>query len=242
MIIVCDTKTRKEKKIKTPYELNHKYIDGIEYKLCFECDQWHPLNDEWFYKNKSSPDGFHPYCKEKAKEKSRKRMYENYELHKMKNKTYREDNIDYYHEKFNQWYLENKNYRYEYMKEWQQNNPDKLKEYRFDRLNKQHEISDEEKYKCKEYFNFSCAYCNIPEELHKEINGQQLHMDHVDPNGANDLSNNVPACRSCNSKKGDRSLEHFYTVKEVSQVNKNKIIKWLDSDYKKYIKSKNNNK
>lgn len=135
------------------------------------------------------------------------------------------------------WESRNKEKRKQEIKEWRQSNPDKVREYRlFREASKKHDISEEEKYLCKLYFDFNCAYCNMPEELHYDLYNQQLHMDHVDPNGANDLSNNIPSCRSCNSMKRDFSLEHFFTQKEVSDLNKQKIQKWLSEDYKLHIK------
>ena len=50
-------------------------------------------------------------------------------------------------------------------------------------------------------FNFSCAYCGCT--------GVPLTMDHLTPvskGGPHTLWNIVPACRSCNSKKGDRNV------------------------------------
>jgi hypothetical protein len=42
------------------YEENHKIIEGIEHKKCSVCDEWFPMTNEYFYKNKSSKvDGFH---------------------------------------------------------------------------------------------------------------------------------------------------------------------------------------
>jgi len=54
----------------------------------------------------------------------------------------------------------------------------------------------------KEKFNCQCVYCGNKYELH------QLTLDHVKPrtNGGEDLTSNlVPACRSCNQKKGSRN-------------------------------------
>jgi 5-methylcytosine-specific restriction endonuclease McrA len=55
----------------------------------------------------------------------------------------------------------------------------------------------------KEEYNNLCAYCNQK---------KPLSMDHIVPvskGGIHDVSNIVPACRSCNSKKGNKSLLIF---------------------------------
>lgn len=54
----------------------------------------------------------------------------------------------------------------------------------------------------KEIFGGRCAYCL----------GEATSMDHVVPvasGGAHDPSNIVPACKSCNSSKGKKSLLQF---------------------------------
>lgn len=51
-----------------------------------------------------------------------------------------------------------------------------------------------------------CAYCGI------EIAIQQMQVDHVQPisvNGADEMNNFLPACRSCNYYKSSLDLEGF---------------------------------
>lgn len=222
-----------------PYEEIHKMIENIEYKLCSRCDEWLPLNKEYFYKNKSAPDGFNPYCKE---------------CNKNKTKNWRKDNPD----KHKKLYLERnskpkqqdsmrkaaKNQRENgYFKNYQQENKDKFKEYRdYRSLHKVHEISNNEWENCKNYFNYRCAYCGLTIEDHwfkyrgKLINGD-FAREHVNHNGSNDLSNCVPSCKNCNSQKWEYYFEDWYSEGNTiySEERKNKIIKWLEDDYKLFI-------
>jgi 5-methylcytosine-specific restriction endonuclease McrA len=51
-----------------------------------------------------------------------------------------------------------------------------------------------------------CAYCGCP------IDFDEMQIDHVNPlslGGADDVSNMLPACRSCNHFKGGMTLEKF---------------------------------
>lgn len=65
-----------------------------------------------------------------------------------------------------------------------------------------------------------------------------LHKEHVDDSGANDLSNCVPSCQSCNSSKNIFSLEEWYTEDNLNFTEErlSKIYRWLNEDYLKYIK------
>jgi len=61
-----------------------------------------------------------------------------------------------------------------------------------------------------ERFGWRCAYCGIHEEVLYTLYGQRLTMDHVIPlskGGQHIVENIVPACGSCNSKKGTKMIK-----------------------------------
>lgn len=121
---------------------------------------------------------------------------------------------------------------------WQQNNPDKIREYREDRKHKTHKISKKEWELCKAYFNYECAYCGLLiSEHYRTYRGVtklgDFHKEHVDDEGANDLSNCVPSCKACNSSKRTFDFEEWYKKQEFFTNERFiKIIKWLKEDYK----------
>ncbi|RKJ44582.1 HNH endonuclease, partial [Butyricicoccus sp. 1XD8-22] len=104
-------------------------------------------------------------------------------------------------------------------------------------MNKKHEISNEEWENCKNYFNYRCAYCGLPVEEHYrmwygKMRQFDLHREHVDHEGLNDLSNCVPACTSCNSSKWKHNLGDWYNDdnENFSQERLYRIYKWLNQD------------
>ncbi|OME70491.1 hypothetical protein BSK65_11210 [Paenibacillus odorifer] len=66
-----------------------------------------------------------------------------------------------------------------------------------------------------------------------------LHKEHVNDDGANDLSNCVPACYSCNSQKWKFCFEDWYNEsnKSYTEDRINKIHIWLKIDFRRYLES-----
>lgn len=123
------------------------------------------------------------------------------------------------------------------MKKWQKENPDRLRQYNKKRQNKNHKISLWEWIACKEYFNYTCAYCGVHEVEHYNKHKQQFHKEHFEHDGLDDLSNCLPSCKDCNSSKWEFDFTDWYIPDNpvYSQERYDKIIKWLYSDYKIYM-------
>lgn len=67
--------------------------------------------------------------------------------------------------------------------------------------NGRHDLTADQWHTIKIHFGYRCAYCG------RKM--QRLTMDHITPisqGGEHTLSNVVPACKSCNSKKGNRGV------------------------------------
>lgn len=206
-----------------------------ELKYCKKCDKYYPRNTDNFYKQKQTKDGLTPYCKECWKKKSKEYVENNKGWYQDYQKKWREENKEYKNNLDKEWFQQNKDYRREYMNEWQNENTDKLTQYRIDReFHKKHDITDEEWDECKAFFDYSCAYCGIPMENHfvmyrgKMILGD-FHKEHFDHTGANDITNCIPSCKGCNSKKHDKTFEEWY-IKDnevFSEERLHKICKWI---------------
>ncbi|WP_144509912.1 HNH endonuclease signature motif containing protein [Bacillus sp. FJAT-22090] len=194
--------------------------------------------NEFYSQNKSSKSkGNYIYyfseCKGCTKTRASKWQAENPESYRKTLRKYQTSD----HAKIKQRERNKKMVREGKVLEWQRNNKDKIKEYNLYRsVNKSHEITKQEWEDCKKYFDYSCAYCGISEEEAKEKYKNNLHKDHADHQGANDLSNCIPACRSCNSKKHNFELELWFVAADTySKERLLKINKWLNKDYKIYL-------
>jgi hypothetical protein len=224
-----------------PYNETHKTIDDVVYKLCSDFNEWFPMTEEFFYKNKSSSDGFNPYCKEAAKIRARNRQLDNHEEYKEYVRNHHR-----YNRKHNKKMIEydRKHAREQkdsgYSKEYYEKNKEYFKNYNQNRmLNKTHEFSDDEWIRCKEYFNNRCAYCGLHIDDHYivysgESKHTDLHREHVNHNGSNGIDNCVPACASCNYSKWAKELLEWYNEDNpnFTQERLDKIYKWLNEDCK----------
>jgi len=217
-------------------------MENLETKECTICRISKSL-DEFYSQGKYTKDKVYyiyypPYCKECTILKSKKWSNENKERQIENFNKWRGENLEYHRNQNNQWYAENKEIKKDYFKSYQQNNPHKFAEYRMLRMsNKKHDITDNEWEACLKYFNYSCAYCGIDEEISKDIYGQKLHKEHVCHKGSNDLSNNVPACKVCNSKKRTKTLQKFAQDYDINEERLRLIEKWIQEDYLTFIES-----
>jgi hypothetical protein len=203
-------------------------------KCCSKCMENKPATLEYFYKQKRNKDGLTYDCKECRKKNNYEYYLENKEKqHEQKREKYNNDD-EHRKEKLSKQKkinAKNRSSRTIYVREWQRENRDKLRGYGLNRMNKKHDITEQEWEDCKKFFNYSCAYCGMSEADHLLTEGQQLHKEHLEHNGANDITNCVPSCKSCNSQKWEFQLEEWYSKDNpvYSKRRFNKIIKWLNN-------------
>ena len=225
---------------------NIREVNGIKERRCTNCDQLFLETIEHFYmKNKSKPEkGFQTICKKCSIIKAREYTVKNIEkMYKFK-EIWRQENRFLSLSHMRNYYRNNKEERKEYIKNWHNENPEKQKEYQNN--HRKHDITNTEWSNCKEYFNNECAYCGLPlSEHYYTRNGitklGDFHKDHADYQGANDLSNCIPSCGSCNSTKNLKTLDELLEskfVEKFTQEKYNKITQWLEIDHKQYIEPK----
>jgi len=212
-------------------------LKEIEYKKCTKCSKLLPKTDEYFYKQKTrKKDGIYYTFQSQCKECIKRAQYKRYEENRDEiNRTTYERylaNKNEYNERVKRWQKNNKEQNQTNQKRWRQENRDKLKKYNYNHLHKKHDISKEEWESCKKYFNYKCAYCGISEELAKESQGHSFHQEHAYNYGSDDLSNCVPACRSCNSRKNTFDYDVWYVegLDVFSKDRLDKIERWLSNN------------
>jgi hypothetical protein len=201
-------------------------------KICTICGVEKEIS-EFYSQNKVGKSGeyvyYHPTCKRceiiKAKKWNQKHpdvLNESVKKHYSKNPEYREKHYQ---------LLLNREKDSEYMRKWRQNNKDKIKEYNAKRKKKNHNINQHDWDMCLEFFNNSCAYCGMTDHEAVEIYGKTLNKEHVIWNGKSDITNCVPSCTSCNSRKHKKTIEEFLIYDRNNGFTSDKLEKiyeWLE--------------
>lgn len=199
-------------------------------KFCNKCKEEKELNEYYFdIKKRANGDEYtyyRTYCKECYKDAANKWKRENPEARAVIQK--RSNDLPHRKEivrEMNKIARDEGRYR-----EWQRVNKNKTKGYRENRVqNKAHDIAECEWEECKDFFDYSCAYCGMDEYFAKEIYKQQLHKEHVEHDGVNDITNCVPSCKSCNGSKWELDLNDWYNSDNeiYSEDRYKRIIEWL---------------
>jgi len=230
------------------YEQKHRIINGIIYKVCSQCKNWFPMNEEYFYKWNRNRDKLSAQCIKCSLKYAKKRREEKGDIVRnneskiyYKNREKRIQDITKYQYKSEDIQKHIRNYRKNYIK----THPEKMALYSKKHHIKKHIITNQEWINCKEYFNNTCAYCGLSAEEHyvvrySELTKIDLCRDHVIDNGRNDIKNCIPSCNLCNDSKKQKTLNKFYNSNNPNYTYERyfRIYQWLRYDYKKYIMPK----
>lgn len=207
-------------------------VSDLEKKVCTECLTEKSLSEYYTQNRNSSTRGdyvyYNPRCKECVAKASMKWERDNPRRHR--EIVRRRDSVEWRKERkriINRERAESGKYL-----EWQRNNKDKIREYRVRYGSKKHVISEDEWVRCKDYFDFSCAYCGMSETTHRKTFNQQLHKEHVVHDGRDDIKNCVPSCKSCNGSKYNKPLNEWYNSSNPNYTRERylKIYQWMRYD------------
>jgi 5-methylcytosine-specific restriction endonuclease McrA len=175
-------------------------------------------------------DGLCSWCSECMLQARREYLKNNLDRAAEVRYQYRHSNLQKFRDKTREWVKSNSEYKKEYGKKYRQSQDVKEKYKLYNQNHRRHKITDEEWILCKEFFDYSCAYCGISEFEAKKIFNQKLHKDHIDHNGLNDITNCVPACKGCNSEKWEHPFDYWYNESnsKFSVDRYEKIISWIE--------------
>jgi len=173
--------------------------------ICLECDR---------LKSKAYKDS----NKEKIKESSARYKSNNKEKIKESSARYRENNKEEINKRGREFYNNNIETEKERNRKYRANNPEKERERRRRRRARKKKVNEnytktDEKITYK-VFGKECFYCKSKDSL---------TIDHhycLNDNNPLTISNAVILCRSCNSSKGIKKPEEFYTVSQLNNLDK----------------------
>ena len=81
--------------------------------------------------------------------------------------------------------------------------------------------------------NFTCQYCGLDaSSVFSTWYYANLNVDHINPNGGDDDSNLVTACRACNLNKGSVPCATFEEAKELVLRKKEESEDWFKANVK----------
>lgn len=170
----------------------HDFGTGEDLKRCSRCRLWRSLRH--YTKNSRRRDGLMPECKACRKKLAARRYQTNRTIILESNAKWREENAEHMNA---------------LNSAWARNNPEKTRAKRARRRSLELAfMSSVDKDISIEYRKAikadPCKYCRRQDD--------SMTVDHVVPlskNGTDHWFNLVPACQSCNSSKGNKTLEEW---------------------------------
>lgn len=189
-------------------------------KQCHTCKDFFSFGS--FHRDKSRKDGLHYICKSCILRKS-KNYYErnkitvnirtsnwakdNSEKRNLYSKKWRANNPDEAREAVIAWALSHPVEKKLAVKRWMDAHPEKMQEYNANSRARRNgscktdrPLTAQEWLFLKELYGYRCVYCGRKMK--------RLTQDHITPvslGGKHTIENVVPACQSCNSRKGNRA-------------------------------------
>lgn len=215
-------------------------MEVLNNKKCKRCEEDKPFT-EYYTQQKKKASGeeyvyYNPRCKSCVNELSTEYRKEHHVEFMEYKKEWVKNNPEKHQGYIDKFHSEKKNQYKIQQKDWRQNNKDVMSEHaRRYREEKQFKISNKEWERCKDYFNYTCAYCGISENEAQKLYDKGLHKEHAMNKGSNDLSNCLPSCTRCNSSKYTEDYTYWYTEdNSIYNDERLKLISdWLNGDFKK---------
>lgn len=206
-----DKRRREANKVKNA----GKVVDLSAAKRCGGCDQVLPAAE--FHKNACSADGLSARCKTCAKKTTKEWREKNHERFLGNLRRWQTENKEHQRNSCRRYYASHSKECIANSKVWAQTHPKEVRvmqeRHRSRKLNAPViDLTVEEWTQILKAYEYRCAYCGQEEE--------KLQQDHVIPlsrGGSHTASNIVPACKSCNASKNDRTVEEWIEAKDSAR-------------------------
>ena len=185
-------------------------------KICSDCREEKPI--DCFSTVRRNKDGKNHKCKDCYNSYIRNWSQKNKESVNARVLVYHHKNKTAKNLKRKKSYILNKDSQYRTGKEWAAKNPEKTRTYKRNYSHRRRQILVGQTWQIKdrelaEIKSQTCFYCG---------SSNQITIDHILPvskGGEHRIGNLVPACKSCNSSKGNKFLVEW----KVFQSNKEKV-------------------
>lgn len=172
-------------------------------KHCTKCKQLKPLSE--YHKDKNAGDGHVQRCKQCVKIKSRQWYWDNYERNVANRRKRYWENPIYWKTEAKAWADKNREHKRALDSKYQKAHPEVYKASAARRKarirqNGVYAISQKE---MRKLYASPCLYCGST---------QRIEADHVIPiarGGTHSIGNLVPACKSCNASKRQRTITEW---------------------------------
>lgn len=222
----CDSKAKKDSESLISYE---EAIELNLTKVCSNCNTEKEIRE--FHKAKRGEFGVGSWCKECRKKYKREHYLKNEERIIQEKKDYYYANREILNYKKKIYRLKNKDKLKEIHRRYRQNNKDICRKHcntRRSRIkNLTANLTVEQWDNSKKYFDNLCAYCRG-----KNSQGETLEQEHIIPlskGGCYTADNIIPACRACNSSKGNKDMNEWFKAQNFySESSYMKIIDYIE--------------
>lgn len=205
---------------------------GTEYKSCTKCGETKPIMAEFFHRAVRAKDGLRSQCKacETANARAYRKAYP--ERQKASARAWYETHAEQARATCRAWRESHREQARVSTRAWRESHPERAEKARvsYQAWQKAHPercVAHSAKRRALkngcavnnftaaqweamlEYYNHACAYC-----LRQDVKLTQDHMTPLSRGGDHTEGNIVPACKSCNSRKRNKTLLEFVTVQQ----------------------------
>lgn len=195
-------------------------MNSLTHKRCTKCGETKALSE--YFQEKKAKDRHHSQCKKcmsagvkiwhaanRERDRETARAWRDAHREELRGyfRKYRESHREEINKRSLAWVAENQEQHYNAANKWKRSHPEKTRVY--DNNRRARELFNGGKITAKEWKDLEDKYGNRC--LRCGATGVKLALDHIIPlslGGTNSIDNAQPLCKSCNSKKGTKTIDY----------------------------------